>query len=494
MAEKIRRHKEKTMPGWRLEWDEYSEDQNVDGRTVKTGWIPKGGIVLRNIYNEEFSMAREIGVAAVWVFPGKKAIEKGFKKPKKLILGPPDFLQTSDMYTELKTYEPVKLFQGKYTGKMYNFFMYNGSVIGDIQASWKSTEPVFGAESGHLHLTQRFVLTKYGNRPAHEPSGVLKAARLHPITTFYYDDLDDGYIESIRIDYRLHFKLDRAAVSYDVPYNPVDINRRIRNDNGFKSHVGVFKDREVTGLMPPAQVAVFAAAEKPLLYELATDVVINGLSAFKEGDQIRRTWDNFHLWAAGGNVHPSAPGAFHAIHMHWRWGIELQTRPSTKDPLGTTKTVLATPFRGYPQFEGESPFGILTDKRVRDQTIRIAAIKNYKIPDDPGEQTNEDFQAFFKSIRKDKLPIATNKNLGTEGGEDYIAYYSAEIFNNKKTIAMENGKRPLKGAVFIHGIYFAHENEPESPATGDLEEFYLNPERKKVKQEWDREPTSYYTY
>jgi hypothetical protein len=44
------------------------------------------------------------------------------------------------------------------------------------------------------------------------------------------------------------------------------------------------------------------------------------------------TWDNIHWWGGYKKFHiPSAPEAFHAAHLHWRWGLNLQEKPKRVD-------------------------------------------------------------------------------------------------------------------------------------------------------------------
>jgi hypothetical protein len=206
-------------------------------------------------------------------------------------------------------------------------------------------------------------------------------------------------------------------------------------------------------------------------------------------------WDNIHWWGAGKSVgkktqsiHATAPGAFHALHIHWRWGEVLQTKDS--DAM--------LEYEGEPQFVGESQGGVLTDPNIQNQTVKFAIVKNESLPKGPfSEHSTEDFESFFRSLNSDPKKIDTRPY----GGDDLILYYSSEIF-----VENERGStNELVGNIFSHGIFFAHQDEPyflsndgllTAGFTGDEDELFRNPDYDidsktgypKGEIEWKRNP------
>lgn len=492
-----------TLDKWKFEIEEYAEggevNLGVEKYKVGIGWMPHGGVVLRNVYHGGFRMAYELGVVGVWVFPGAKARADG-QKAKYLVLGPPDFIQLDESYKIMKPEQGFDAVRRVKAGEPYEGFssisnqnVYNSSVKGELIARWRSNSALFGKESGHLFVTQRFILTDYDAEPAHEPTGGLLAARLHPITEIHYEHPNKGYVESFRVDYRIYANLDSwwyrrpgKTTVEDWMFNGDMVEGRDPKAAGkIDNSAGLFRDDDLA--MPgysgfsladaasySAADVVFEAAEKPLKYEVIADGINPGL-----GDKV---WDNIHWWGVNvkkGSVTPSAPGAFHALHMHWRWSMALQ------------RGVLWTPAHaGEQQFKGRGPRGILVDPRINKQKLRLAVVLNKGLPENLHEHSSEDFEEFFKRSRvQSKSPEPRNVPSDIQRGGDLALYYSAEVpAVDRSYIPACNAWSILEGEVFVHGMFFAHEPEKSTIYAGPREPMYERPSEPHLPRSWVRNP------
>ena len=117
-------------------------------------------------------------------------------------------------------------------------------------------------------------------------------------------------------------------------------------------------------LVPQLFVAV------TLIIPLVAEVLTEGLQPFKQIN----LWDNIHWWGAKLGIYPTTPGAFHAGHMHWRWGTAAtEASPQPQFNLsGIPSTLLNHEFnRGI----GEKfRMGALVDPNCWIQTIRFAIV------------------------------------------------------------------------------------------------------------------------
>ncbi|MFT6502587.1 MAG: hypothetical protein ACJASQ_002714 [Crocinitomicaceae bacterium] len=480
---------------WVFEYLVYDEDTTYQEMDVVKGRIPNGGLILKNIYHADYRMAHDIRVNAIWVYPGATAEYENFK-PKQLVLGIPDFEQI-----EVKTSGGVDGFDvikydkshnstpsvGKRSGIPYNFYTYINQVEGEIFVKWKSKEKIFGENSDYLYITQKYVFTKYASLPAHDPTGGVNAARLHPMTKVYYSDRSDGYFDSVRVDYRMHLNLDTyptKRILLGDRHSMISYYDKVQSAEPLKNHVGVFKDEDTFELGYTANRAIFASAEKPIVAEIESAGILGGKNSSFGTDR----WDNLHWWGAGGLIHASAPGAFHAIHMHWRWGT-LVHEYSRSLYIGGVK------HSGKPQFKGRSKGGILTDPDIANQSISFAVVKNRGIGSPYANQSSEQFNSFFKKLRN---PESTNTK--PEGGHDFVLYYSGRVFKGQNykgsyfsspnSNLRETAPEPIEGYLFLHGLYFAHETE-KSPGTviGSQSEYYIYPPKNKIdKTKWRRNP------
>jgi hypothetical protein len=500
MDEPKRKTRHVVFDKWRFDIEEYEAAGivNVNGKKtpVGKGFVPNGGIVLKNVYHGGYRLAYDMGIVGVWIYPGKKAVAAGFTKPKYLRLGAPDFRQLDDK-NKIADTKSAKNFDVEmkkahhpfglrpYDALPNNFSVFTNNVVGELKVNWVSCIPVFGKESGSLLITQKFLFTSYGTEPAHEPSGGLSAARLHPLIEVHYPNKDDGFVESIRVDYRLYLNLDTYWGGKFPPFpgftnseEKKTISELLNNQSGvFRDEenaipLSITKNNSLDVRLSVADV-VFSAAEKPIKYE----IIANGLV----GEDTEKTyWDNIHWWGSNGGhyVLPSTPGAFHAVHLHWRWGKSLQLPPN--DPVAPTQS-------GKKQFVGEGKGGILADPRIDLQKIEFAIVKNENLPvkiygSNMEKHGTAKFEDFFKAKRG-----AKPSNI--ENGDDLVLYYSVNVNVPNSSSKKLQRNTPFEGVFFIHGLFFAHEIETGSIRTGSTKSFYENPTEDLIKQEWNRNPS-----
>jgi len=308
-----------------------------------------------------------------------------------------------------------------------------------VETTWPN------CEFARMIISQRFLFSPYNASPRHEPSGGLNAARCHPMTRFDFhpnDALDRTRnrwrMSRIRFDYRLHLFLDRHHAS------PTTLANIGNNAGLFRDHeaagVGgllVQAGRTIVTLAPLAPSITpqgfsniaFAAIEKPLVLEVATYGLHNG--GVPIGDA--RVWDNLHWWGTrGSGAMISAPGGFHAAHIHWRWGgagYNMRSRIPEIDDTGSPEhTAQLDPNTSGVTLESLCP---------------------------------EDWQTLFTGHH------ATPNNI--EAGRDIVMWYSAEA-HREVTYTPSGGSRVTArlrtpGTVFLHGIFFAHDPEQTAVVT-----------------------------
>ncbi len=196
-------------------------------------------------------------------------------------------------------------------------------------------------EFARMDAAQIFLFSHHGTTPAHEPSGALPAARFHPMLRYqlianpaYDPTVEHRRLASIRFDYRLHLLLDATHTAIDAA--PPDGNNAglFRDTPGINPFVGLGVLTGVTG----AQAVVFEAVEKPVVLEVVAPGLAKGAAAYPTGPvsasmtslpPLTHCWDNVHWWGSGVGANiPSSPGAFHAAHLHWRWGEVAASAPA----------------------------------------------------------------------------------------------------------------------------------------------------------------------
>lgn len=256
----------------------------------------------------------------------------------------------------------------------------------------------------------------------------------------------DPDVQYIRIDYRMNYALE----TFDPHPGPPKADHTADTPN----QAGVFRDKEgpppvaggVTLIPVPPGVpvpkrpqidAIFTAGEKPLSYEIVGRGLEHGNAYSPAGAPW--SWDNIHQWPSARSL-PDTPGAFDACHTHWRWGAV------SGDPTSWAARVPAAPIpQAGPQFRGygwtTARGGPLIDHRVHDQSITFAITGHRPNPDDDVSTSN--FADLFTGNPKD-----------ISAGDDLVQWISIELFRADPL------QSPWEGTVFIHGIYFAHSQEP----------------------------------
>lgn len=182
---------------------------------------------------------------------------------------------------------------------------------------------------------------------------------------------------------------------------------------------------------------LFAAAEKPVPYEiLGQGLEHGGTSTTLDGATVP-TWDNIHVWPKRDEL-PSTPGAFHAAHMHWRWG-NVAAMPEPIEVLA--QKWIGIEQAGHPVLSVPAAGGPLIDAAIADQTIRFAIAEVT-----PKEETATTAKFDERFLTKNNTPAEIGK------GAELAIWMSFHV--------QQQQDRPFGGTVFAQGLYFPH--EPES--------------------------------
>ena len=308
-----------------------------------------------------------------------------------------------------------------------------------------------------LTVSQRFLFSRTAHVPPHEPGSVLNAARCHPLTVYRFTPKPDGAIDpskdryrisSIRFDYRIALTLDSR---YDAP-DPQGTTRLPNNaglfrdtENAVVSPAGPLTVLGKLGIVPisawAASQVAFAAVEKPLLLEVATRGLYEGApligprSSGNAADAAKapRCWDNVHWWGARGAGQPmiSAPGAFHAAHVHWRWGGagSIVGRAFGRPAVIPEIDIPAVPAGAEGYWWQREGMRLLVDPAIWIQSIRVAVTRVDTLPDprDPGvlleQLSRQDWSSMFTD---------TGPPRSIEAGGDIVLWYSAEVHSQTR--------------------------------------------------------------
>lgn len=213
----------------------------------------------------------------------------------------------------------------------------------------------------------------------------------------------------------------------------------------------------------------FEAAEKPVCFEIVGNFLDRG--------EVDHTWDNLHWW--GTSYLPSAPGAFNAIHQHFRWSKFLG-EPSPTEELANDalfwilgggaepdkSEATRRPFRSLVKaFQGSKIGGPLIDPGLPDQTIQFAlALRDGKLDKAILDiAPTDDFVEVAKAIQ---TPGETAKETLQTGNEEY--FKGSDIVYWLSLQARRNDSGTIfRGSLLINGFYFAHSPEPEASFFGD---------------------------
>jgi hypothetical protein len=479
-------------------------------RTAIGAYPPPGGIIVEDARHHMHNFAREIRLVGIWLKVEEVTPQDGVVDTRSHFLAltePPFRLGPIRELTPTRVEQPgmprmwhtLQEFDDALFMKTY--FTAGHPSVGFVlradhllpaeyvSARWPNSEFV------QLKVSQRFLFSRLGTVPPHEPGGVLPAARCHPMTTYDLTPRPDGAVDrtrnryrigSIRFDYRLHLTLDSRHDAPVPPGQPRSANNAglFRDEDSVASAAAPFV---LSGKVAPsvlsewaASQVAFAAVEKPLVLEVATLGLWEGAPLIgprtsghaSSAAKAPRCWDNIHWWGARGRGQPmiSAPGAFHAAHVHWRWGGAGSSTARGTIPEIDTPAVPPGAAGYWWQRDG---MRILVDPAIWIQTIRVAVTRADPLnPNTPGvrleQLSKEDWASLFT-----RLPALI------EDGDDIVLWYSAEVHRETKFPAeyystlLGKSFRPAAtfrsasgGTVFLHGLFFAHQAENSQFGTG----------------------------
>lgn len=218
-------------------------------------------------------------------------------------------------------------------------------------------------------------------------------------------------------------------------------------------------------------IVSFEAAEKPVLHEAAGHFVDQGMAGQSPttGEKAN-TWDNLHWW--GTDTPPSAPGAFHAVHSHFRWtqanaypdADEGNFQSVLNDYIGTREKLYlgASQFTSLvEEFASQGLSGPLIDPNIPKQTICFAIARNGGALDEELKTSNGTF---------DKLKLVPEEIASTgkmsNAGDEIVYWLSCKAERTKEG--------SFKGTLLVNGFYFAHDEERPLSLFGDSSLFALS--------------------
>ena len=124
---------------------------------------------------------------------------------------------------------------------------------------------------------------------------------------------------------------------------------------------------------------------------------------------------------------------------------------------------------------------IVIGKDVDGQLINFYVVKNESVDNIIESHSTENFEDFFEDLPNSPQEI----DIKPEGGADMVLYYSSEVLSSQFNLKPSS---KLEGTIFLHGIFFAHEDERDTGAfVGSKAEYYVNP-KEPNKERWIRNP------
>lgn len=513
-------------------------DDNVKGGTNwsfvavtdDNGLPDKGGVVLKDLVHDGHHFAKDIRLISVWVTVdvldvagsviGAETTRVLLRATGTMTATPIEVLHGTPLRRKIirtpgrqrESREPrVRLNDTEDALDFRQYFISKANYGGyGLRVKYTGTPGAFdhlkNFEFDRLDVTQMFLFSSYGISPPHEPGGVVAAARFHPMIKYAFVRnakfnamLERRVLTSIRFDYRMQLYLDALHNEKDAIANT-------------GNNAAVFRDTDITNLFTAGKFVlgrghistvedvVFVGAEKPLIYELTAPGLVKGASTSilyspAEGDHVVRCWDNIHWWGGGvGKDIISTPGAFHAAHLHWRWGAVTTHAPHGDEPQFTPGGVPeAARFAGA-QFSNR--YGVLVDPQIWIQSVRFAVTHNDpKLDPDEGAKSTDmsspDWKATFQGLRASPNDISNPS--------DIVLWYSVEVHRNVTvpTVTDQNfasgGERftcATQGTIFIHGMFFAHDAEKSSMTIGARRPLYTPATEKEIRaaRKWQRTP------
>jgi hypothetical protein len=215
-----------------------------------------------------------------------------------------------------------------------------------------------------------------------------------------------------------------------------------------------------------AHGTVFSAVEKPLIFEFSAMGLSEGSSILNFRGKFVHTWDNVHWWGANPGKFPATPGAFHACHLHWRWGHVVRIASWHEQPQFYKSGVKIPSYGSFYGISGIKPGG-LVDPKCWIQSIRISIICLDRLP----ENWDEYPQLSLGNLNNNPEPkVISSADLSPL--EDICLIASVKINHsrqiqslNDETATTSNGRviySEISGTVFIHGLFFGHEAQTYS--------------------------------
>jgi hypothetical protein len=480
---------------------------------------PPGGLLLRGLEHQGHNFAREVRVVGLWIevealdntgsVTGTQQAfftldDTGFTvepleilRPIRVTMGTPEQGQTTFRYLS-----------GSDDCLQFGTYFSDGTnpVGVGVRARFASKASLFAAwpncEVSALTLTQVFLFSRYAMSPPHEPGGVITAARFHPIMKYEWSanaavDRSKPYhrVKSLRVDYRINFYIDGALVQYSYPHS--------------LAQAGIFADLAALpflswapfGLFSSSATSrtVFVAAEKPVLLEVVAPGFVKGapVGTTPAGAEFR-CWDNIHVWGARGVGNPliSAPGAFHAAHMHWRWGSVTRDAPHGSKPTFRPGP-LPPPPPGTPSRGLASEFTLLVDPAAWIQSMEFAVIVDDRalqpwLGVELSKLSTWEFRQLFASLRG-------SRPADISGGTDLVLWMAITVHRERtvavvvplkgstRTVQVPHFTKPV-GRLFIHGVFFAHEAEVTGLTTGTTDPQHFPTGEKAIRsaKQWYR--------
>ncbi|GIG63145.1 hypothetical protein Lfu02_75170 [Longispora fulva] len=401
-----------------------------------SGWemshdLGPGGIVLRNVTHQGYGLADDIRLTRVWVGApppdDRTAPRTSPARVRSFVPG------SAELPAQLPAF-PLK--PGAYPPGGFGIY----PTVGGLAAEFEADTAIPNLRNDRMRLRQTFLFGPLSKDPPHEPGAVLRAARLFPLLTFTVTPGPEP------LPGPSYF---RADFRFGLDLSPGPALSRGADPSQRRDLAGVFRDHEdtpsplqdtSTSVPRLAGLAdVFAGAEKPLHHEFLGP----GLRLRRSAKPAPRTWDNYHHFpkAEDGSL-PSTPGAFHCLHLHWRWGAVSAT--SSRVP----------PLVGGDQFKGlgwtPQVGGPLIDPTIPGQDLTLAVTTDSGPGTPWAAELNPSewqFADLFTNRRAEPLPV--------KDGAKLTLWVSIEVERppGKENVAWG-------GTLFEHGMYFAHDFEP----------------------------------
>jgi hypothetical protein len=458
-----------------------------------TGWIFQGelqepgyGYIVRELMHDMHPFAKEIRVEQVQIAgnfqplssKSKSWQDGNFLQRESFKLGPPVMARTGGP-------ELIRPSAGKSFSDPRGFYNPLLSTLTVYEMN-----NIFGEPNQSMGIGFGFMFTTYSKNTLHEPSGILKAARVYPVVNFISpaptSPLTDpkNRISAIRVI----FRVELAVSGLDFVETVKSIRQKqpkLSNDEvnalalamltraAGRNQAGFWTDHDdpsdlqalsirtsLSGKWPGYQA--FARAEKPLLWEATGSGLLEG---HYRTTQKGTLWDNFHQWQGsfnsrqelldayknGGQMPPS-PGMPYAAHLHWRWSADAYKGSKLLGPGGK-------------QFGGVGGAGgPMIDPRLPDQDLHFAITQRNNF-----EPTLDIMDEYYKNNKhvfgiqdtiEDLFSQISGKRKNPREiwhGDNLVLWLDFMARSNHLGDIKQANANIFEGAFFVNGIFFAHE-------------------------------------